>query len=261
MKKRKITKYGILGGFLYLLYVTFSGPAVTETGYDYILGAHRGDWGNYIENTLEGIQSAVENLDYKFIEFDVQYTKDKKPVVFHDLTLSRMQHAPFNVNEISYDEFEAISDYHIPLYDEAAELIKGKKKFNIEIKSFGNLDWDIKLVDYIVGRAINGGYIEDIMISSVSPEVISYVKNAYPYMKTGQDFFVSTSTYLGTDYFTNKIYDKVAETDADYIFLYGSNIRNIENLIELKPKNRTLVLWYFNNEAYIIKKDEEDALW
>ncbi len=261
MKKRKITKYGILGGFFYLLLVTFTGPAVTEIGYDYILGAHRGDWGNYIENTLDGIESAVENSDYKFIEFDVQYTKDKKPVVFHDLTLLRMQHSLYSVHSLTYDEFEEKSNYHIPLYDEAIAVIAGKKKINVEIKSFGDLSWDIKLVDYIVGHAINGGYIKDLMLSSISPDVLFYIKNAYPYIKTGQVFFVSTATYLGTDYFTNRIYDKVSETDADYVFLYGSNTRNIENLVELKPKDRTLVLWYFNNEAYIIQKDEEDGLW
>lgn len=261
MKKRKIIKYGILGGFLYLFFVTFSGPAVTETGYSHILGAHRGDWGNYIENTLEGIEAAVENPDYKFIEFDVQYTKDKKPVVFHDKTLLRMQHLPFSIKNLTYDEVEMISDYHIPLYDEAAKEVAGKKKINVEIKSFGDLSWDIKLVDYVVGRAINGEYIKDLMLSSISGDVVSYINNAYPYIKTGQVFFTSPSTYLGTEYLTNGIYEKAEENGADYVLLYGSNTRNIENLIALKPKDQTIMIWYFNNELYILQKDEEDRLW
>lgn len=261
MKKRKILKYSILSGFSYFVFMTFSGPAVTEVAYDYILGAHRGDSVEHIENTLDAIAAAVEKDEYSFLELDVQYTLDKKPVVFHDATLWRMQHRPFKVANLTYDEFQVLSDYHIPIYDEAADLVGGRKKLDVEIKSSGDPFWDNELVDYVVKDAVEDGYISDVMISSSEPEVVKYVKKTYPTVKTGQVFFVSASTYLGTDSLTEGVFEKAKETDADYILLYASNTRNFDNLINLKPEDKTIILWYFSNEIYIIKKDEGDGLW
>ena len=51
--------------------------------------AHRGNAGEYPENTLQALSSAVD-LGVRYLEFDVQLTADKVPVVFHDSTLQRV---------------------------------------------------------------------------------------------------------------------------------------------------------------------------
>ena len=49
---------------------------------------HRGDYGNYPENSLAGFISAYyEGAD--FIEFDVQVTKDAQLVIMHDPNFDR----------------------------------------------------------------------------------------------------------------------------------------------------------------------------
>ena len=43
--------------------------------------------------------------------------------------------------------------------------------------------------------------------------------------------------------------------------LYVANLRNIEDLIKLKPKDRTLVFWDFDDTMFIVHKNSADRLW
>ena len=51
--------------------------------------AHRGGSNSGIENTMEAFENAI-NMGFKSLETDIQITKDKKLVVFHDLKLDRL---------------------------------------------------------------------------------------------------------------------------------------------------------------------------
>lgn len=65
--------------------------------------AHRGNAAEFPENTLPALQSAVE-LGLRHVEFDVQLTADKVPVVFHDATLERVADRQGNLHELSWAE-------------------------------------------------------------------------------------------------------------------------------------------------------------
>jgi glycerophosphoryl diester phosphodiesterase len=69
--------------------------------------AHRGNAAEFPENTLPALQSAVE-LGLRHVEFDVQLTADKVPVVFHDATLERVADRPGNLHEMSWAELAEI---------------------------------------------------------------------------------------------------------------------------------------------------------
>ncbi len=223
----------------------------------FILGAHRGDSINYIENTFEAIESAKNNEKYKFIEFDIQYTKDKKIILFHDLSLSRLQNKKVEVSELTYQDLSNISEFPIPLYENVMNIIAKDKKINIEIKSQGNLNEDQELVDFIIEDCDNRGILNDILISSISPEVVKYVNEEYPQIKTGQIFWIVPSTFVNLDYFTNSLYNKISESGADYLMLHGANLRNYTSLINLKPVDKTLVFWNFDDTMYVLN----DKLW
>ena len=83
--------------------------------------AHRGLFNrNYPENSLGAFENAVKN---NFgIELDVQFTKDKKVVVFHDDNLKRMTKDKRNVNELTYKELKNLklldTNETIPLLEE-----------------------------------------------------------------------------------------------------------------------------------------------
>jgi glycerophosphoryl diester phosphodiesterase len=60
--------------------------------------AHRGNAIEFPENTLQSLASAVE-LGVRHIEFDVQLTADKVPVVLHDADLQRVGDRPAVVHD------------------------------------------------------------------------------------------------------------------------------------------------------------------
>jgi glycerophosphoryl diester phosphodiesterase len=63
--------------------------------------AHRGNAIEFPENTLQSLASAVE-LGVRHVEFDVQLTADKVPVVVHDADLVRVGGRPDRVNEMTW---------------------------------------------------------------------------------------------------------------------------------------------------------------
>ncbi|HVN43408.1 MAG TPA: glycerophosphodiester phosphodiesterase family protein [Steroidobacteraceae bacterium] len=65
--------------------------------------AHRGNAAEFPENTLPALSSAVE-LGLKYLEFDVQLTADKVPVVVHDADLNRVADREGNVHEMTWSQ-------------------------------------------------------------------------------------------------------------------------------------------------------------
>lgn len=63
------------------------------------LVAHRGYPRKYPENTLLGIEKAVE-AGAKYIEIDIQFTRDLEPVIYHDQSLVRVSGVPGNIHEM-----------------------------------------------------------------------------------------------------------------------------------------------------------------
>ncbi|MEX1347366.1 MAG: glycerophosphodiester phosphodiesterase family protein, partial [Desulfobacterales bacterium] len=59
-------------------------------GYRCTAGAHRGASDEHRENTMAALIAADRNSKYAFIEFDVQYSKDRRIVVYHDKRMLRL---------------------------------------------------------------------------------------------------------------------------------------------------------------------------
>jgi len=62
------------------------------------LVAHRGYARHYPENTLAAVRGAIE-VGARHVEIDVQLTRDRTPVLFHDRTLGRLCEAPGAVHD------------------------------------------------------------------------------------------------------------------------------------------------------------------
>jgi len=71
------------------------------------LVAHRGHMELYPENTLIGIEAALQ-CGAAYVEFDIQSTADGELVIFHDTTLERTTGVQGNLFEMSYDEIKNI---------------------------------------------------------------------------------------------------------------------------------------------------------
>jgi len=163
------------------------------------------------------------------------------------------------IGDTTYAELLEITEDDITTFDSVIVLLK--KKINIEIKSQGDLEEDRRLVDEIM-KAIQGLECEeDIMISSISSEVIQYVKEKYPDVPSGRIFWLTPSTYLPLNGLTKNLYRELDTAKADYIMLHTANLRNIDDLLTFKPKGKTIVFWDFDDTMYIVHKDFSDWLW
>ena len=113
------------------------------SGKEFILYAHRGlhDGNNLIpENSLLAFQKAVE-AGYG-IELDVQLTKDRRVVVFHDESLARICNMPGCVRDYTFQELELMhlkeTDERIPLFSQVLSLVNGQVPLIVEIKIHEN---------------------------------------------------------------------------------------------------------------------------
>ncbi len=223
------------------------------------VGAHRGASEAHRENTLSAIRAAEDDPRFAFVEFDVQFTKDDKIVLFHDRSLLRMFGSLRFVGNATYEELAEVTEGEIALYGEAMDLLS--KRVNIEIKSRGDKEDDERLVDAIIADVRARGRESDTMISSISSDVVRYVKRTYPHMPTGQIYWLTASTYIHMDRLTERLYGKLESSQADFLMLHVSNLRNVEDLLRLKPPGKTIVFWNFDDRIYVVHKDLDDRLW
>ena len=228
-------------------------------GYRCTAGAHRGASDAYVENTMASLKAADQSSKYAFIEFDVQYSKDRRIVVYHDKRMLRLYGDMRPIGDTSYSELYIISRGQIVAYDEVIGILG--KKLNIEIKSQGDKQEDERLVDEIIADIHARKRYNDVMISSISGDVIEYVNRKYPDMPTGQVFWLTSSTYLHFDGLTKKLYEDIRATGTDYLMLHVANLHNIDDLLKFKPKGKTIMFWDFGDTMYIVHKDLSDRLW
>lgn len=223
------------------------------------MGAHRGASMEFRENTLDAILAADRDPRFAFIEFDVQYTRDGVIVVYHDLMLLRLFGKVRSVGNETLASLRDLTGGEIATYAEVMDRVT--KRLNIEIKSQGDDAEDARLADALVADLRARHRLGDTMISSISGEVIAYINRTYPEVKTGQIFWLTSSTYLHLDILTEQLFDRFAETQADYLMLHVANLRNIANLLALKPPGKTIVFWDFDDRMYLVHQDPGDRLW
>lgn len=105
-----------------------------------LVASHRGDWRNYPENSLPGIESAIR-AGADIIEVDLALTRDSVLVICHDRTIDRTTDGHGRVADITLDSVlrcrlltgHGIKSVHrIPTLREVLELCRGKACINID---------------------------------------------------------------------------------------------------------------------------------
>lgn len=102
--------------------------------------AHRGDWRNAPENSLDAIQRAIA-MEVDMVELDIQKTKDAQFVLMHDSKIDRTTTGKGAVSDYTTEELKkfrlkaghGIKTYtQIPTLEEALLACKGKILVNID---------------------------------------------------------------------------------------------------------------------------------
>ena len=171
--------------------------------YQEALYAHRGlhdEKKNIPENSLAAFKRAVD-AGYG-IELDVQLTKDRIPVVFHDFTLERMTGQKGKVYEYTLEELKKFrlldTEEQIPTFEEFLKLVDGKVPLIIEYK----VEWMDFTVCPIVDamlQSYNGRYV----IESFNPLALSWYRKNRNDVIRGQlaDRFKRKDGFKGPLYF------------------------------------------------------------
>ncbi len=148
--------------------------------------AHRGQFSadqSVPENSLPAFAAAVE-AGYG-VELDVQLTKDKKVVVFHDDGLKRACGKDARVDAYTYKELLSMTLFQtkerIPLFTEVLETIGGKIPVIVELKSGG--DW--KTLCEKTLELLNA-YQGDYCVESFDPRLVRWFYAHAPAILRGQ---------------------------------------------------------------------------
>lgn len=175
----------ILGLYLFAICPRIAGrPDITP-----LLGrhyAHRGLHDNESdapENSMPAFRKAVE-AGYG-IELDVQLTRDRVPVVFHDETLDRVCGVSGKVRDYTFEELQGFalcrSQERIPRFADVLALVDGRVPLIVEIKIHEKASVVCEKADELL-RAYNGPYC----IESFHPFALLWYKKNRPGVIRGQ---------------------------------------------------------------------------
>lgn len=112
-----------------------------------IVIAHRGDWRNAPENSLQAIKNCIE-MGVDMVEIDIRETKDGELVLMHDETIDRTTNASGYVKDWTLDSLRTLklldglgieTPHRIPILEEALVLAKDKILINLD-KSYKIFD-------------------------------------------------------------------------------------------------------------------------
>lgn len=143
--------------------------------------AHRGvfDNKNIPENSLAAFSKAIR-LGYP-IELDVQLTRDKNLVVFHDDSLDRMCGVSKYIKDLTLKEIKSYSllstNEKVPKLQEVLDLVCGKVLLDIEVKHTSS----VELIGTLLLDILKD-YSGDILLKSFHPSMVRYLKrnSSYP---------------------------------------------------------------------------------
>ena len=162
-----------------------------ESETNIMIVGHRGVRNLYPENTMISFKAAL-NLKLDLIEFDVHFTKDKHLVVCHDADIERTTNGSGLICDMTLEELqsydagikkgEQFAGEKIPTLEEVLELMANadyEVLLNVEIK-----DYDHELVDQTIDMLKKYGLAERSVIACFNAEIVGYVQEAHPEMKS-----------------------------------------------------------------------------
>jgi len=97
--------------------------------------AHRGDWRNAPENSLDALAAAMTVPGCDGVEFDVRLSLDGVPVIIHDETLLRVQRRPERVDRLTA---AALGEAGVPTLRSVLDALPDPAFLDVELKGEGH---------------------------------------------------------------------------------------------------------------------------
>ena len=221
---------------------------------------HRGYSQNAPENTLTAYLQSAE-VGYKYVECDVDFTKDGVPVLLHDSTIKRTSNSEedYNVRELTYVE---LLTYDFGYPDKFGDKYKGEKIPTLY--EFLDLCVEFGIHPYIELKNQGGEYAyTDLQILAIVDAVKkSGLQNNYTYISFSYDAITRIKNADPTarlGYLVNKITEEVIsetlalKTGKNEVFLDVKFVNITSKAVKLaKNANLPVEAWTINTEAFLL---------
>ena len=135
-----------------------------------VVVAHRGDWRNYPENSLEAIESVIR-MGVDVMELDLKMTRDSVLVLCHDWTIDRTTTGSGAVSDFTFAELQRFDlkrghgigkpGVKMPSLRQALELCRGRIVVNV--------DQGYDYYDKVLALTEELGMTEQVLIKSGRP--------------------------------------------------------------------------------------------
>ncbi|MDT0606411.1 glycerophosphodiester phosphodiesterase family protein [Croceitalea rosinachiae] len=151
-----------------------------------IVVAHRGDWRNAPENSLQAIENCIK-MGVDMVEIDIRETKDGQLVLMHDETIDRTTTGSGKISDLTWEYLQTLqlrdgigheTPHKIPTLEEALNLCKDKILVNLD-KSYSIFDKCFQIIEK----------------TGTQNQVV--IKGAIPYQQVKSEF----GTYLDNVFF------------------------------------------------------------
>lgn len=222
------------------------------------LYAHRGLFDNESDAPENSMKAFRKAIDYGFgIEMDVQLTKDKVAVVFHDGKLERMCKVDGKVSDYTFAELQqfslAKSKEKIPLFSDVLKLVDGKVPLIIEYKIDG-VDTSVCAVGNEILENYNGVYC----IESFNPFGVRWYKKHRKDVIRGQlsEDFLKNKSGKGMLYFVMTYLLTNFMAKPDFVAYNAKNYSNISRRICRKLYGNLAVAWTIKSQQQLDEMKE-----
>lgn len=247
-------------------------PLIKERKTD--IFAHRGYSAFYPENTMLAFMEA-ERIQIDGLEFDVQLTKDRIPVVIHDFTLDRTTTGKGKVREHTFKEIKSLSagKWYSEKYD--AEKVPSLEEVlawakttsltvNIELKSYPK-DRDIlrkKVITLIEKYQMN----DRVIISSFDHKLIYKIQRTKLELETAiivESGLVNPLDYIQTVGVSSFhfYYPSMCGEEVNQLLNKGINMRTftVNSIEQMKECYRWKCSGIFTDDPKLALKVREDV--
>lgn len=205
--------------------------------------AHRAGGTLASENSVEGLNTAMEHGCYAS-EIDVQRTKDGYYIINHDNDFKRLTGVAKTPQEMTLDEIRALKilditgngkELQVPTFEEMLDAVKGRGKLFIELKG---ATADRQMVDDLVRIIREKDCVKDVVLISLSYDVIDYAESIYPEFETGTLFFAGIGD--------------VARLNCD-ILIMEEEMATSSRIDSVHESGKTVIVWTVNSESGMYK--------
>ncbi|ASA20637.1 glycerophosphodiester phosphodiesterase [Paenibacillus donghaensis] len=158
--------------------------------------AHRGFSGKAPENTLAAVRMAIALPYVRWMEIDVQLSRDGVPVVIHDFSLDRTTNGHGKVKNMDWEQIRrldagswkgrAFRGERVPSLDEVLSLASGRLRLNIELKTWGDLYPGLEQA--VIELVNSKGMRDEVVLTSFDTTSLERVKEIDPRIRTGLIF-------------------------------------------------------------------------